>query len=350
MSLYSENIEKISLKDYDVCKPIPSKYRLFVADKKVIELRDQMRFLLQLINKLCNRYDIPYVLTDGTGVGVARHHGFIPWDDDMDVTIPHSFGDTFYTILKNYVNYEQFNTNTKYKVNVTKFNRYHGWIKMYLKKNDGFDIPKFNKWNWPFIDIYHPGIVFPKTDPKKWVNKLLKDPFDPLGTQYQVFWKDEYQFKRYRWAFFYNNNINISNNMIFKVHYKLREYEQNRLKDVKSGDYMHVYEKWMDEMPYWNNNLIQQVTINKMRKYYSFVTYQFINKTFEREILYKCNTDIILQIVEYKRHYYYDKYSDNWICEEYAKRIRPYDNDILQKISAFYVNSKYDCQFKKGLV
>lgn len=54
------------------------------------ELRKaQLRMLdiLQEIDKVCKRHDIPYWIDFGTLLGAVRHAGFIPWDDDADVTI-----------------------------------------------------------------------------------------------------------------------------------------------------------------------------------------------------------------------------------------------------------------------
>lgn len=38
--------------------------------------------------KICEKYDLDYFMLGGTGIGVVRHQGFIPWDDDIDVAMP----------------------------------------------------------------------------------------------------------------------------------------------------------------------------------------------------------------------------------------------------------------------
>lgn len=43
--------------------------------------------LLQIFNKWCEDNSIHYTLGFGTLLGAIRHHGFIPWDDDIDVYV-----------------------------------------------------------------------------------------------------------------------------------------------------------------------------------------------------------------------------------------------------------------------
>jgi lipopolysaccharide cholinephosphotransferase len=44
--------------------------------------------LLKIFDALCAEYGLRYWLDAGTLLGAARHRGFIPWDDDIDVMMP----------------------------------------------------------------------------------------------------------------------------------------------------------------------------------------------------------------------------------------------------------------------
>jgi len=43
--------------------------------------------LLEEIDRICKKHNIPYVVFCGTALGAVRHKGIIPWDDDLDVSM-----------------------------------------------------------------------------------------------------------------------------------------------------------------------------------------------------------------------------------------------------------------------
>ncbi len=56
---------------------------LVTTDRKKI-WQKEIELLLE-IDRICKKYDIPYYIVYGTLIGAARHKGFVPWDDDIDI-------------------------------------------------------------------------------------------------------------------------------------------------------------------------------------------------------------------------------------------------------------------------
>lgn len=67
--------------------------RLTLTEIKQVELG-----ILDYIVDICNKYNLIYYLSYGTLIGAIRHKGFIPWDDDIDISMPRNDYEKFLKI------------------------------------------------------------------------------------------------------------------------------------------------------------------------------------------------------------------------------------------------------------
>ena len=54
-------------------------------------LREAQLIMLDMLvefDAICKKYNLKYWLDSGTLLGAVRHEGFIPWDDDIDLSMP----------------------------------------------------------------------------------------------------------------------------------------------------------------------------------------------------------------------------------------------------------------------
>ena len=65
-----------------------------------LELHKVLLSVMKDIDKICRENNIPYFLHAGTLLGAVNHGGFIPWDDDVDITMMRADYDRFCQIVR----------------------------------------------------------------------------------------------------------------------------------------------------------------------------------------------------------------------------------------------------------
>ncbi len=79
--------------------------------------------ILKDVTDFCEKNNITYFITSGTLLGAVRHNGFIPWDDDVDISMPRSDYEKFLTYANDFIDgYEIVCTklNNQYPIAIAK--------------------------------------------------------------------------------------------------------------------------------------------------------------------------------------------------------------------------------------
>lgn len=103
------------------------------------QVKEALLDTLVYFDKICKKYDLKYTLDAGTLLGAVRHHGFIPWDDDIDVAMP-------YTDYKKLISLSnEINKNNRFIIHgySKEINDKENYIYPYLKLEDNHTIADF---------------------------------------------------------------------------------------------------------------------------------------------------------------------------------------------------------------
>ena len=55
---------------------------------ELVTIQQMLADMLKVFHDFCVEHSLTYYVVAGTALGAARHKGFIPWDDDVDVGMP----------------------------------------------------------------------------------------------------------------------------------------------------------------------------------------------------------------------------------------------------------------------
>lgn len=132
--------------------------------EKLKELQNTELVILKEIDRICKNNNIRYYLGEGTLLGAIRHHGFIPWDDDIDLLMPRKDYKKFLEVAPKVVH-----ENFEIQHSSTVKNYWSPFIKVRYLGTSFFKqqhISHLTNHNGPLIDIF-PLDNVPKRDSLK---------------------------------------------------------------------------------------------------------------------------------------------------------------------------------------
>lgn len=74
-------------------------------EQQLKKLHEYELVILDEFVKFCDENGLKYYLTGGSALGAVRHHGFIPWDDDIDICLTRK---DYEFLIKNYKDNDKF--------------------------------------------------------------------------------------------------------------------------------------------------------------------------------------------------------------------------------------------------
>lgn len=133
------------------------------SDKKLRKLQLTELEILMELDRVCRKHNLRYYIVGGTLIGAARTGGFIPWDDDIDVSMPREDFDKLISLK------EEFSSDFFLQTHKTEKQCYFFYAK--LRKNgtyfgeDKFEHTGIHKGI--FMDIFPLDFISDKTPIQK---------------------------------------------------------------------------------------------------------------------------------------------------------------------------------------
>lgn len=151
--------------------------------------------ILNEFKRICEKYGLRYFAIGGTCIGAIRHAGFIPWDDDIDVAMPHADYEKFRAVAKNELTapFELYDPHDHVSANIN-FLKVHnantafiedgvvpfpdGYKGVFIDVMPIYGLPK-GKWKTRYLLEWH-GLALRKNGYVRIPSIETKDPFSKI--------------------------------------------------------------------------------------------------------------------------------------------------------------------------
>ncbi|EGP4735601.1 MULTISPECIES: LicD family protein [Enterococcus] len=140
------------------------------------KIQELTLYTLKTFIKFCEKHNLKYYFTGGALIGVLRHKGFIPWDDDIDIGMPRKDFDRFHELIKkempegfgicdrhtdkdwHFAMSQFIDKETEIEINIAeKTRKAHIWIDVFPL--DGLPSNKFSRWFKVKYILFHRYLI-----------------------------------------------------------------------------------------------------------------------------------------------------------------------------------------------
>lgn len=150
-----------------------------MKNEKLSDLQMALLPMLDWFHKFCVENHLRYYVIGGTMLGAARHQGFIPWDDDIDVGMPRKDYEKFMELCGN----KSFDCFYVESINTKNTDFYYGYGKIYDTRTTLVENTRYKIKRGIYLDVFPlDGAGNSKEEAVK-IYKHIKKKIDLLGTK-----------------------------------------------------------------------------------------------------------------------------------------------------------------------
>lgn len=188
---------------------------------------------LKFFHKLCEDNGITYYAGFGTALGAYRHHGFIPWDDDLDVVMKRIDYDRFIALCKD------LHKHTDYKISYIQDGEYPNvFAKFYSTRYTVWEYRKFPIVMGPWIDIFPIDFDNTQSPHTALFDSMASTRWMYMKTIARITWREiAYDLVNLRGL---NAPVKMVKKLVFPMlkRFYLRKYNklENKARQIKDGD------------------------------------------------------------------------------------------------------------------
>lgn len=143
-------------------------------DNKLSPLQEKLIPMLSWFHQYCSDKKLTYYLLGGTMLGAARHNGFIPWDDDIDVGMPRKDYEIFLKETKG----KCFGSYIVEGIDTDKKDFYYGYSKIYDVNTTLIENTRYRIKRGIYIDVFPlDGVANSESE--------IPSVFNPIFRKYQ---------------------------------------------------------------------------------------------------------------------------------------------------------------------
>lgn len=151
--------------------------------------KQTLRRILSIFAEVADSNNFTHFLISGTLLGSYRHHGLMPWDDDVDILMRYAERDDILQVFRNYSKQNEIRVETGNQARMKIFHKYRSvavrgwryrWPTIDISFYDENDTHVWERSGWTKYHVLPKTLIFP-LHPRPFETLMMNSPHDAFA-------------------------------------------------------------------------------------------------------------------------------------------------------------------------